>query len=178
MKPLENALRRFRRLSVWNLLSAAVFGAIISWYITDYFHRESLEDHRRLLLNNALFEMRANCSHDFYRKYLDTITYREAGSPFEYQETINIDELYRNLYLYDTDDTAVIIAFRETLIRVRFLLAQFNDNVRMRNNYILIDLKNVKKFNPGVFKMYHSQVMPAMKRFSEFIEANREQLVE
>ena len=52
--------KRFARYNLRDLLLGAMLGAALSWSISSYFHEETAEELRQLILENVLYEMKLN----------------------------------------------------------------------------------------------------------------------
>ena len=64
------------------------------------------------------------------------------------------------------------------VVECMFEIDAFNDRIGIRNDFILKDPKNVKVFNEGAFDSYREVVVPKLSKFIDFIEENKESLID
>lgn len=164
-----------------HIIAALVGAALtlpISWIIADSFHRESIQDQKKRLLENVILENNLNTTSSFYETYIDTLSDRFAGRPFKLLQVDNVRELYKNLFLFKNSDSVVYEEFEAWVVRIKFLIVHFNQRIEIRNSFITRDPSNVKVFNPGAFSFYQTRVMPNLVNFSKFIRLNESRLIQ
>lgn len=159
------------------LILGGILGGLIGWQISDHFHRKSIIEQRSVLINNAIFEIKMNKDTCRYKQYLDTASFRTACGLFPYLQIISINELYKSICLFAIADSTMKENFIQAVMDCKDKIEIFNDRVRLRNNYILINLHNVKIFNPYTFEYYHKYVLPSFRKFNNFMVKNKELLI-
>ncbi len=153
-------------------------GTFAGFLVTVYFNNLASQDRRNLLLDNAIVEIKTIIEHPHYDEYRNTANSKDAGHPFPYLINFSIQELYKNINSFTTDDSALNSKFVEQILDCAFFIEEFNDNIRLRNSYILVDLKNVKAFNEGALRYFNNLIVPKLKDFRQFMIENREALIE
>ena len=159
------------------LIIGVLLGAFASWIISSHYYTESSEAYKRGVIESTIHEIDFNLTDKLYEEYQDTIKYIGGGGPFSYLQAGALNQLYLNLGVFKKSDSYLFADLEDRLAAAKINVELFNQVVQFRNNYIFIDLKNVKSFNPMVFENYFKYVLPSLQKLKEFLIENRETLV-
>ncbi len=153
-----------------------VIGGIISLIISNHFYAKSIEEQRKGLIDNAIFEIDLNCSELVYPYYQDTINFREAGRPFPYLRVLSIERLYSNIQTFDLENDSLKDTFINLVLDCQFQVNFFNDFIRKRNDQFYINAEHVKQYNSTAFELYQVYVLRAVEKLRNFVDKNQQLL--